>query len=220
MNIKILNFSKLFGDKIVFDNFSCEFESGKISAIMGASGVGKTTLLNAIAGLIDYNGTIEIDGVRHEKMCKENISYMFQEPRLIPQKTVFKNLDFALSSLLKDKVERREKIVKMLDKVGLKDSLKFYPHELSGGMAQRVALARAFLTPSKLLLMDEPFKGLDEDIKKTVMDIFKNLWEEERKTTLFVTHDKVEARELTDKIIDIPNQKIEATGEEKQWQNQ
>ncbi|MCL2862300.1 MAG: ABC transporter ATP-binding protein [Firmicutes bacterium] len=215
MSIAFKNFSKVFGDIVVFNNFSTEFEEGKISVIMGPSGAGKTTLLNAVAGLIDYEGAIEIDGKECEKRCSAQISYMFQEPRLIPQKTVFQNLDFSLSTAFKNKVERREKIEKMLEYVGLSDSLKLYPHELSGGMAQRVALLRAFLYPSKILLMDEPFKGLDEDMKKTIVETFKSLWQDEKRTTLFITHDIYEANDIGDVIFSFPNKPISSVLDKK-----
>jgi len=164
----------------------------EINILMGPSGAGKTTLLNAIAGLIDYEGIIEIDGVPHQNKCDILVSYVFQSHRLIPQKTVFKNLDFVLSSVIKDKKLRKEKIITMLNDIGLGEAINFYPHALSGGMAQRVALARAFLFPSDILLMDEPFKGLDTSTKKTVIDIFFKLWQKDKRTVLFVTHDKNE----------------------------
>jgi len=184
-DIKFVNFSKSFGDITVFDNFSCTFEGGAINVIMAPSGAGKTTLLNAVAGLIEYEGVIE---------GRADAAYVFQEPRLIPQKTVFKNLDFALSAALPDKTERRGKITALLSEVGLGGALNLYPAELSGGMAQRAALARAFLYPSEILLMDEPFKGLDKDTKKTVTDTFMTLWQKDKRTVLFVTHDEDDAR--------------------------
>ncbi|MCL2370653.1 MAG: ATP-binding cassette domain-containing protein [Firmicutes bacterium] len=188
MKITFDNFSKSYGETVVFDNFCYVFESGAITAIMGASGSGKTTLLNAVAGLIDYEGSITPD-IR-------KVSYVFQEPRLIPQKTVFANLDFALSSALPDKAIRKQKIEAMLKEVGLEDAMHKYPHELSGGMAQRVALVRAFLYPAEILLMDEPFKGLDKDLKNIVTATFLNLWQKDKRTTLLVTHDESEAKQI------------------------
>ena len=192
--IKFVNFTKSFGDTLVFDNFCCDFAGGAISIIMAPSGAGKTTLLNAVAGLIDYEGSIEIgDNGLDGAEGGGGVSYVFQEPRLIPQKTVLKNLDFALSAAIPDKAERRDKITALLGEIGLGGALNLYPVELSGGMAQRAALARAFLYPSAILLMDEPFKGLDADTKKTVTDTFLSLWQRDRRTTLFVTHDTDDA---------------------------
>ena len=190
-SIKFINFTKSFGDIVVFDNFSCEFEGGAVNVIMAPSGAGKTTLLNAVAGLIDYEGTVEKSGA---------VSYVFQEMRLIPQKTVFKNLDFALSTAFVDKTDRRDKITAMLEEVGLSDAHNLYPHQLSGGMAQRVSLARAFLYPSQILLMDEPFKGLDAETKQTVINTFTTLWQKDKRTTLFVTHNESEAATVGGKV--------------------
>jgi len=206
--IEIKNFNKSFGETLVFDNFSIVFDN-EINIIMGPSGCGKSTLLNAIAGLVDYSGLIEIDGIAHQNKCDILVSYVFQSHRLIPQKTVFQNLDFALSSAIKDKKIRRERIVAMLGDIGLSQAINFYPHALSGGMAQRAALARAFLFPSDILLMDEPFKGLDADTKETAIDIFFKLWQKDKRTTIFVTHDKNEVDKFNGVVYNFPNKPIE-----------
>ena len=193
LRIEYKNFSKAFGGIVVFDNFNCAFDGGKVNVIMGPSGCGKTTLLNAVAGLLPYDGVIEIGGKPHAGRCAASVSYVFQEPRLIPQKTVFKNLDFALKSAIRDKIERHVAISLTLKEIGLGDAMHKYPHALSGGMAQRVALCRAFLYPTDLLLMDEPFKGLDKDTKQRVTDTFLTLRQRDKRTVLFVTHDAQEA---------------------------
>jgi len=200
MKITFDNFSKSYGETRVFENFCHVFESGTITAVMGASGSGKTTLLNAVAGLIDYEGVITVN---EDSVSAHGVSYVFQEPRLIPQKTVFANLDFALVSVFSDKAERKQKIEAMLKEVGLSDAIRKYPHELSGGMAQRVALARAFLYPADILLMDEPFKGLDKELKDTIISTFLELWKKDKRTTLFVTHDENEANQITENKINI-----------------
>ncbi|MCL2556682.1 MAG: ABC transporter ATP-binding protein [Firmicutes bacterium] len=205
--ISIQNLNKDFGDTVVFKDFSCSFDNG-INIIMGPSGSGKTTLLNAFAGLEDYGGLIEIDGIKYQNKCDILVSYMFQEHRLIVQKTVFQNLDFALFSSIKDKAERKDRIDTMLEAIGLTEAKSLYPRQLSGGMAQRAALARAFLFKSDILLMDEPFKGLDSDTKETVIDIFFKLWEKDKRTVLFVTHDEYEAKRLGGVIYNFPNKPI------------
>jgi len=187
------NFSKSFPEKKVFENFNRAFGANKIHVIMGPSGCGKTTLLNALAGLTDYEGEIYACGREHKNVCRCSVSYVFQEARLIPQKTVFKNLSFALKDAIPDKVTRTVEINLMLKRVGLGGVTDTYPQALSGGMVQRVALARAFLYPAGLLLMDEPFKGLDTDTKAHVFNTFFALWKDAPRTCFFVTHDIAEA---------------------------
>ena len=193
--ISIKNFSKSFGGVTVFDSFFCVFNEG-INVVMGPSGSGKTTLLNAVAGLVTYDGVIEIDEIEYKNKSSAAVSYVFQEHRLIAQKTVFQNLDFVLAGTISDKRERRQKIEEVLCRIGLGGEGGLYPGQLSGGMAQRVSLARAFLYPSDILLMDEPFKGLDSDTKDNVIEVFFRLWEEGKRTVLFVTHDRLEAYRL------------------------
>jgi len=192
-NIILQNFSKSFGDTVVFDGFGYSFEGGLIHILMAPSGSGKTTLLNAIAGLIEYGGSISVGDTQCEGRCNISVSYMFQTPRLIPSKTVFGNIEYAIKGAYPDKAARRDKIMSLLFDVGLGDSAKLYPKALSGGMAQRAALVRAFLYPSQILLMDEPFRGLDKETKESVMEIFGRLWQKTPRTTLFVTHDDTEA---------------------------
>lgn len=184
---------KSYGDKIVFENFCLEIPDRKITAIMGASGIGKTTLLNILSDNTDYFGVVE--------QKARQISYLFQEQRLLPHLTAEKNLDYVLSSRIKDKNARKRFIRDMLEKVGLNSEEKSYPGSLSGGMGQRLAMARAFLVPSDLLLMDEPFRGLDLSLKKRMMELFRKLYAEQPRTTVFVTHDLDEAMRLADKAV-------------------
>ncbi|MDE7401202.1 MAG: ABC transporter ATP-binding protein [Clostridia bacterium] len=181
--ISIKNLTKKYQDRTVYENFSLDIEESGITCILGESGCGKTTLLNAVAGLIDYEGEI----------TKKSVSYVFQNSRLIPNLTVEGNLKFIGAD--------GESAVKMLEKVGLGDKLNAYPAQLSGGEAQRVSLCRAFLKKSEMLLMDEPFSSLDLKTKLSVMELFKALQAEEGRCTLFVTHDVDEAVFLADRII-------------------
>ena len=188
--IDIQNLTVQYGEKTVYENFNLSVEEGKITCILGESGCGKTTLLNAVAGLVEYGGSIN----------KVTPAYVFQSPRLMNGVTVLKNLTVIGAS--------HEDAVAMLDRVGLGGRENDYPATLSGGEAQRVALCRAFLFNSDCLLMDEPFASLDLKTKLSVMELFLGLHGENRKTTLFVTHDVDEAVFLADRIIVIGGGKV------------
>ena len=203
--MRIINLNKRYGDKNIFENFNLECEKGKITAIMGRSGIGKTTLLKIIAGLTDYDGKIECDG---------NISYVFGEASLIPSLTVKQNLSYAVSHVIKDKVEREKAIIDILEQVELKGEINSYPQNLSTGMAQRVALARGFLYPSKLLIMDEPFRGLDTALKSKLERYFLKLLSKDNKTVILITHDINEALLLADRIIVFDNRPVDITFDE------
>jgi NitT/TauT family transport system ATP-binding protein len=180
--IIINNISKKFDNKIIFDNFYLPIEENQITSILGPSGIGKTTLLKLITGLAN------VDSGNIEGLEGKAVSYIFQETRLIPWFTVSENIDFVLMN--KFKKEDREQITnKVLSIVEMSHTKNLYPDELSGGMKQRLSIARAFAYPSDILLMDEPFKGLDIKLKESILTSFKNLWKENRKTVIFVTHD-------------------------------
>ncbi|MCM1306430.1 MAG: ABC transporter ATP-binding protein [Bacteroides sp.] len=179
-DINIENLKIAYGDNVVFDGFSAKFPEGKISVVLGGSGVGKSTLLNAIAGLLPYDGRIDLNGGR--------VSYIFQNDRLIPAISVYKNLDLILRAVFKDKSERRKRIENMLELLEISDLAHKLPTELSGGQAQRVAMARAYLYPSEVLLLDEPFKALDTALKTRLIKQLVSLHERENRTVLFVTH--------------------------------
>lgn len=179
-DIRVKNFTCSYEQKTIFDNFDVTFEQGKINVILGGSGVGKTTLLNAIAGIKSYEGQIE--------GCEGGVSYIFQKDRLIPSISVYKNLDLILKGVLKDKAERKTMIEQTADDLEISDVLKSLPSEISGGQAQRVSMARAFLYPSDVMLLDEPFKALDTALKTRLIKQFAALQEKKNKTVVFVTH--------------------------------
>lgn len=189
--MKITNLSVNFGDKKVFEDFSFEFDSSTLTAILGDSGVGKTTLLNSIAGLVAYTGEIEGCGV---------VSYAFQEPRLIDTATVKENLLYVRGGKRASKEVERE-ILYLLAIVGLSDEINTPVSALSGGMQSRVALARAFLYPSDILLMDEPFKSLDIALATKLRKNLVDLLAVRPRTVLLVTHDVDEAVELGDSVL-------------------
>lgn len=181
--LKIRNLTVKYGTNTVYDSFNLDIEERGITCILGESGCGKTTLLNAVAGLISCDGEI----------TKKSVSYVFQTPRLIPNLTVEGNLKFTGAD--------DDCAAHMLERTGLKGKMKSYPAELSGGEAQRVSLCRAFLKKSDILLMDEPFSSLDLKTKLSVMEVFKELQTEEERGVIFVTHDIDEALYLADRII-------------------
>lgn len=179
-DIRVKNFTCSYEQKTIFDNFDVTFEQGKINVILGGSGVGKTTLLNAIAGIKSYEGQIE--------GCEGGVSYIFQKDRLIPSISVYKNLDLILKGVVKDKAERKTMIEQTAVDLEISDVLKSLPSEISGGQAQRVSMARAFLYPSDVMLLDEPFKALDTALKTRLIKQFAALQEKKNKTVVFVTH--------------------------------
>ncbi len=179
-DICVKNFTCSYEQKTIFDNFDVTFEQGKINVILGGSGVGKTTLLNAIAGIKSYEGQIE--------GCEGGVSYIFQKDRLIPSILVYKNLDLILKGVVKDKAERKRMIEQTAVDLEIFDVLKSLPSEISGGQAQRVSMARAFLYPSDVMLLDEPFKALDTALKTRLIKQFAALQEKKNKTVVFVTH--------------------------------
>lgn len=183
--IELKNITKRYGALTVYDDFSLDIEEGKITCLLGASGCGKTTLLNILAGLVPFEGSIEPSGLR----C----SYIFQQPRLVPNLTVEGNLRLVC------KDEKR--VAEMLERVGLAEKRRAYPAELSGGQAQRVSVARAFLHPAQLFLMDEPFSSLDTALKIRLIDVFCALWREQKPTAVFVTHDVEEACMLAHRVL-------------------
>ena len=179
-DIIIKNFSCSYEQKTIFQNFDVTFEQGKINVVLGGSGVGKTTLLNAMASLKSYEGSIE--------GCEGGVSYIFQKDRLIPSISVYKNLDLILKAVVKDKRERKETIESTSEALEISDVLNSLPSEISGGQAQRASMARAFLFPSDVLLLDEPFKALDTSLKARLINKFVALQRQSKKTVVFVTH--------------------------------
>ena len=179
-DIIIKNFYCSYEQKTIFQNFDVTFEQGKINVALGGSGIGKTTLLNAMASLKSYDGSIE--------GCEGGVSYIFQKDRLIPSISVYKNLDLVLKAVVKDKRVRKETIESTAEALEISDVLNSLPSEISGGQAQRASMARAFLFPSDVLLLDEPFKALDTSLKARLINKFVELQRQSKKTVVFVTH--------------------------------
>ena len=193
--VQVRNLNKSFGDNRVLVNLNVNFEKNKITVITGPSGCGKTTLLNIISGMEKPDSGDVI-------MKDRSISFIFQEDRLIPDLTVYRNIEFVLKSTM-DELESKPIIEKYLDLVKLTEAKDKYPEQLGGDMKRRVAIARAFAYRSDLLIMDEPFKGLDEKLKKEIIDEFLRIYNQDKRTIILVTHDMDEAVFLGDAIIDL-----------------
>ncbi len=194
-------------ERVILKDVTFSVKEGEFVCFLGPSGCGKSTILNIISGLdTEYEGQIFINGklkrcfINSAENTANNISYLFQETRLLPWMTVEKNIHFALACRKFPKSSWSEITNKYLSLVKLEGYNKHYIYQLSGGMQHRVAIARAFATDPDILLMDEPFSSLDEltarEIKKSLLD----LWKESRKTILFVTHNTTEATFLADRI--------------------
>ena len=185
--MELINVTKKYSESVIFDNFSYKFEDHKITAILGDSGVGKTTLINMILGLTTYSGDIKF----HEK-----IACVFQNDRLIPSLTVKENL-----LLVNPKID----IENELKKFNLIDAMNYYPSMLSAGMSRRVAILRALNFDSNMLIMDEPLRNLDYALKFKIMDEIKKYHKNTKNTIIIVTHDIGEALELGDNILILKN---------------
>jgi ABC-type nitrate/sulfonate/bicarbonate transport system, ATPase component len=202
--IEIRNLSKSFSvngsSNQVLKDIGFGVDTGEFICLLGSSGCGKSTILNLVSGLDkDYSGEIRIDGVPRAT-SRAHLSYLFQEPRLLPWLTVEKNLHFALEAAGLPSAEWKDRTSYYLGMVNLSGTEKHYIHQLSGGMQHRVAIARAFCVNPDILLMDEPFGALDELTAREIRANLLELWQKDRKTVLFVTHNTMEATYLADRI--------------------
>lgn len=190
MNINISNLTKKYGKKEIFKNFSLEIEAGKVTALMGKSGFGKTTLIRILMGLEKYDEG-KITGLENQK-----ISTVFQEDRLCENLSAITNI-----SIVCEKETSIREISAELEKIGLKESQNKPVKTLSGGMKRRVAIIRCIMAKSDIIIFDEPLKGLDEITKKNVINYLKE--KIRGKTVIIVTHDIEEARQLDGTIVNL-----------------
>jgi len=183
------------------DHVSFDIEEGSFVSIVGPSGCGKSTLLKIIAGLLPWtSGTVRVNG-REVQGPLENVGMVFQSPVLLKWKTVLGNIMLPVDFAKLDRGSHLERARSLIELVGIQGFEEMYPYELSGGMQQRVSLCRALVTDPQILLMDEPFGALDA-LTRDELDLeLLRIWEEKRKTVLFVTHNIQEAVFLSDLVI-------------------
>jgi len=195
--LRVDGVSKVYGPAgshhFALDHISLEARRGEFVCLVGASGCGKTTLLNLIAGLDrPGGGTIEVDG---------KPALMFQDAALFPWLTVGSNVELALKLAGVPRGQRRSQALELLSRVQLDGVAGKRPHELSGGMRQRAALARALAQRTTVLLMDEPFGALDAITRDLLHDELEHVWQQSRPTVVFVTHNVREAVRLGDRVL-------------------
>lgn len=189
--IEIKGLSKIYKGEFLYNNFNCSFEEGKVNVITGASGSGKTTLMRMMLGLEKYDAG-QIRGVNHQKFVA-----VFQEDRLIEWLSVYENIAFVLKSHV-EKEEMDNLIHEVLELVELPDYKDYMIKDLSGGMQRRVALARAIVYKEASLFMDEPFKGLDDELRMRIVSRLKKRWQEQGATVFLITHNQEESALLGD----------------------
>ena len=182
-------------------DFTLAVAKGEFVSIVGPSGCGKSTFLNILLGLISPDtGQMELNGTRITGPSQER-AMVFQEFGLLPWRTVLANVELGLELKGMPPAQRAQRAHNLINLVGLKGFEHHYPHELSGGMKQRVGLARALATEPEVLLMDEPFAALDAQTRDLMQAELLQIWEQTKKTVLFVTHSIEEAAYLSDRVI-------------------
>src|SRR4029078_12822898 len=198
--LELQNLSKTYPNGVrALDGISLSVGAGEIVAIVGSSGCGKSTLLRAISGLDrPSRGRVLLDG-ESVTSPHEKIGIIFQEPRLLPWLSVAGNVGFGLED--RPRVERNERVVRAMMRVGLADKAAVWPRELSGGQAQRVAIARALAPRPEVLLLDEPFSALDAFTRASLQEHVLDLWNAFRPTLLLGTHDVEEAAFLAHRVL-------------------
>ncbi|SIT49301.1 conserved hypothetical protein [Paraburkholderia piptadeniae] len=196
--IRVDRLTKQHGALTVLDGITAEIADGTFCCVVGPSGCGKTTLLRILAGLDQpTSGNAEI--VRTSNLPLNSV--VFQGDSVFPWMTVWDNASYGLRMRGAPQAQIKEVVGHFLDCTGLTRFAHHYPHELSGGMRQRVSIARAFANDAEVLLMDEPFSALDEQNKTILQEELLRIWEQHRKTVLFITHSVDEAVTLGDLII-------------------
>jgi NitT/TauT family transport system ATP-binding protein len=197
--IRIRDLRKVFGQLVAIDGVSLDIAPGEFFMIVGPSGCGKTTLLRILAGLDSVtSGAIEIETPHSQRPVN---SMIFQGDSIFPWMTVWDNAAYGLKMRRAPSSTIKEVVGHYLARTGLTRFAKYYPHQLSGGMRQRVSIARAFANDPEILLMDEPFSALDAQNKLLLQEELLHIWEEHKKTVVFITHSVDEAVFLGDRIM-------------------
>ena len=208
--LKITNLNYKIENKTILKNLNLSIAEGEFVAIMGPSGCGKTSLLRIISGLakqtsgvISVNNQILADENNFIEPEARNLGLVVQEKVLFPHLNVKNNIMFGLKTKAMDSVN------KIVDQFKINKLLDHYPHQLSGGEAQRVALTRTLVTAPKLLLLDEPFNGLDEKLKKDIYPDLQELLKQNNTTTIMVSHNTEEVQELSDRSYQLTHKNLQ-----------
>ena len=215
MSIEIDRVAKRFGDFVALDDVSVSIPTGGLTALLGPSGGGKSTLLRIIAGLEHADsGTVHIAGADATRLPpqRRDVGFVFQHYAAFKHLSAFRNVAFGLEIRRRPKDQIRARVQELLELVHLDQFADRLPSQLSGGQRQRMALARALAVEPKVLLLDEPFGALDAKVRKELRDWLRRLHDEVHVTTVFVTHDQEEALEVADEIVVINEGRIEQVG--------
>ena len=215
MSIDVTGLNKTFGDFVALEDVDVSIPTGQLTALLGPSGGGKSTLLRIIAGLEKADsGTVEIEGVdaTHLPAQKRNVGFVFQHYAVFKHMTVAKNVAFGLEIRKRPKDEIAHRVQELLELVHLSQFSHRLPSQLSGGQRQRMALARALAVEPSVLLLDEPFGALDAKVRKELRDWLRRLHDDVHVTTVFVTHDQEEALEVADEIVVVNEGRVEQVG--------
>ncbi|BCH17241.1 ABC transporter ATP-binding protein [Mesorhizobium sp. L-2-11] len=213
--VAISNVAKAFGTVKVLHGVSVDIADGQFVVLVGPSGCGKSTLLRMVAGLETVSGgTIAIGDrvVNHLPPAKRDIAMVFQNYALYPHKTVEQNMAFALKLRKTDPADVAERVKRAADILDLNPYLKRYPRQLSGGQRQRVAMGRAIVRNPQVFLFDEPLSNLDAKLRVQMRTEIKELHQRLKTTTIYVTHDQIEAMTMADKIVVMRDGRIEQVG--------
>jgi sulfate transport system ATP-binding protein len=215
MGIEVRGIGKRFGDFVALEDVDLSVRTGALTALLGPSGGGKSTLLRIIAGLERPDtGTVEIDGTDATRLAPRHrdVGFVFQHYAAFTHLSVYRNVAFGLEIRKRPKDEIRRRVTQLLELVHLEQFAERLPAELSGGQRQRMALARALAVEPRVLLLDEPFGALDAKVRKELRDWLRRLHSEVNVTTVFVTHDQEEALEVSDEIVVINEGRVEQIG--------
>ena len=215
MKLDIQNLTAGYDQDVILKDFSLAAEEGEFLSLLGPSGCGKSTLLKTIAGIVPAKkGSIHLDGqdITNLPIHKRGTTVLFQDIRLFPHKSVAENVAFPLKMQGVPRAERLQTAEYLLEKVKLSGFGNRRPMELSGGQQQRVALARALAAKPKLLLLDEPFSALDENLREDMRSLVLHLKDEFDMTVILVTHDREEALSMSDRVALMFDGKLIQTG--------
>ncbi len=215
MAIDVKGVSKRYGGTVALDDVDLYVPAGSLTALLGPSGGGKSTLLRVIAGLEAPNaGTVMIDGADVTRVAPRHrgIGFCFQHYAPFRHMTVRQNIAFGLEVRRRSKAEIRERVANLVELVRLEGFADRYPSQLSGGQRQRMALARALAVEPRVLLLDEPFGALDAQVRKELRTWLRRLHEQVQITTILVTHDQEEAMQIADSLAIVHDGRIEEVG--------